>query len=344
MVTPGWSMIQRSASWAVVDPSGVRAVTLRAARRPTSNGTPLNVSPTSNSSPDRLYVAVVVGGERGALVVLAGQQAGGQRHPGDDADSGLGSGGQHALERLAPEDVEDDLHGGQARSGDRRQGLVDCLDGHAVRRDHLLVDQRVQRVEHPVVGEDRGRRAVQLDEVDGVHAEVAPAAVEPAAERVEGERLGTSGSARWPILVATVMPWSARSRSARPTSDSLRPSPYTSAVSRKVTPTSSAVCSTASASSSPTSPQSPPSCQQPRPMTETCRPVRPSVRVSTRPTLGAGLRPPPRGTGADMLLRVAQRLRLSRSAGSWRGPGCSPAACSTCCWPTSPQRSRVAGA
>ena len=52
--TPGWSMIHRSASCAVVAPAGVRSATSRAAATPTSNGTPANVSPTSNASPVRL--------------------------------------------------------------------------------------------------------------------------------------------------------------------------------------------------------------------------------------------------------------------------------------------------
>jgi hypothetical protein len=48
----------------------------------------------------------------------------------------------------------------------------------------------VQAVEDPVVGEHGSRRAVQLHEVEGVHAEVLAAAVGPAAHRLEGERLG----------------------------------------------------------------------------------------------------------------------------------------------------------
>ena len=50
---------------------------------------------------------------------------------------------------------------------------------------------------------------------------------------------------RRPILVATVSPASGRVRRKRPISCSLRPSPYTSAVSRKVTPASTAAASTA---------------------------------------------------------------------------------------------------
>ena len=53
--------------------------------------------------------AVVVGAEDGVLVVLAGQQAAGQRHAGDDADAGLAGRGQHLVERLEAERVQDDL-------------------------------------------------------------------------------------------------------------------------------------------------------------------------------------------------------------------------------------------
>ena len=60
--------------------------------------------------------------------------------------------------------------------------------------------------------------------------------------------------------------------------DSLRPSPYTSAVSKNVTPASTDASSTASASSAETSPQSAPSCQVPSPTTETSRPVLPRIR------------------------------------------------------------------
>jgi len=51
VVTPGWSTIHLSASCAAVAPEGASFATSWAARKPTSYGTPLNVSPTSNSSP-----------------------------------------------------------------------------------------------------------------------------------------------------------------------------------------------------------------------------------------------------------------------------------------------------
>src|ERR1019366_9155076 len=95
-----------------------------------------------------------------------------------------------------------------------------------------------------------------LHQVEGVDAEVAATSVVPARRASPVKASGRCGSARRPIFVATVRPASPRSRSSRPTSCSLRPSPYTSAVSRKLTPASAAACSVASASCSLTAPQS----------------------------------------------------------------------------------------
>lgn len=64
--------------------------------------------------------------------------------------------------------------------------------------------------------------------------------------------------------------------------DSLRPSPYTSAVSMKLTPWSMAACSVRIDSSSSTGPQKPPMAQAPNAMRDTVMSVRPSLRYSTR--------------------------------------------------------------
>ena len=61
---------------------------------------------------------------------------------------------------------------------------------------------------------------------------------------------------------------------------SLRPSPYTSAVSIRVTPASAAAWSARRLSASSTVPQSAPIAQAPNPMTLTSRPVLPSLRYS----------------------------------------------------------------
>ena len=108
VVTPGWSMTQRRAN-ADVDTSGPAiAATSRAASTPTSKGTPAKVSPTSKDSPCRLKFRW---SSAGNVVDSSyfGQQAAGQRHPGEDADVGLPRGREQLLQRLAPEDVEDDL-------------------------------------------------------------------------------------------------------------------------------------------------------------------------------------------------------------------------------------------
>ena len=99
-------------------------------------------------------------------------------------------GGQHLVERLQPERVEDDLHGRHVRPRDRGERLLDLLHAHAVGRDRPLVHEGVERVEHPVVRVHRRRRAVQLHEVEGVDAEVRTRAVGPGAEVLERVVLG----------------------------------------------------------------------------------------------------------------------------------------------------------
>src|SRR4029079_14434097 len=61
---------------------------------------------------------------------------------------------------------------------------------------------------------------------------------------------------------------------------SLRPSPYTSAVSTKLTPASIAACSARSDSSSSTAPHDPPMAHATKPIVDTRKPVRPSSRYS----------------------------------------------------------------
>jgi len=67
-------------------------------------------------------------------------------------------------------------------------------------------------------------------------------------------------------------------RSARPMTSSLRPEPYSSAVSTKLMPRRKAWCSVRMEALSSTAPQSPPNCQPPKAISLTCHPVRPKVR------------------------------------------------------------------
>ena len=193
VVTPGCCTTQASATWAGVASIPAPATSSensRAASTPVAKSTPEKVSPTSNGLALPVVGAVVVGGERGVGGVAAAQQATRQRHPGDDADPVRGGRTEHVVQRLAPERVQDDLHGGRAAARHRGQSLVAGLDTHPVRRDGALLDQGVEIVVRLVAGQHTRRRAVQLDQVEPVGPQVAPRAVDPAAEVGEGVVLG----------------------------------------------------------------------------------------------------------------------------------------------------------
>ena len=219
---------------------------------------------------------MVVGTELRLAGVLAREQPGRQRHPHDHADPAPRRLCEEHARRPLPERVEDDLHAGDVRVLHRLQRLLDAFDADAVGGDPALLDHRVEVLEDLRVVVEVGRRAVQLDQVERVDAEVLARPVVPGAEvlgRVVGHRLlqppAHLGRGREPG------PLSIR----RPTSRSERPSPYTSAVSKKVTPASAAARSVSMAVSSSTLPQSAPTCQAPNPISETSRPVRPKVRL-----------------------------------------------------------------
>jgi len=100
-------------------------------------------------------------------------------------------------------------------------------------------------------------------------------------EKVDPE--GTCGCSRLPALVATIRV-SLRSRRSRPINCSEWPSPYTSAVSMKLTPRSTALWSAWSDVASSALPHaSPPIAQAPKPMGEILHPVRPSSRYCILP-------------------------------------------------------------
>ena len=125
---------------------------------------------------------MVVGGERRLARVLARQQSRRERHAHDDPDpAARGLGEEHAGGALA-ERVEDDLHGRHVRVLDRLERLLDALDADAVGGDPPLADHRLQVLEDLRVVVEVGRRAVQLHEVERLHAEVLARAVVPRPE------------------------------------------------------------------------------------------------------------------------------------------------------------------
>src|SRR5262249_4219524 len=79
-----------------------------------------------------------------------------------------------------------DLHARHAGAGDGVQRLIHRFDADAVRGDALLVYESVECLEYLVAAIDGRRRAMQLDEVQGLDAQIAARAVGPGAEVVEG--------------------------------------------------------------------------------------------------------------------------------------------------------------
>src|SRR3954471_15325689 len=198
-VRPGWSMTQRSAN-AEVGASPAIAATSRAASRPTWNGTPEKVSPTSKASPCRLKLrwssaANVV--DSSYLPVSSPLASGTRARMPTCARWAAGSSSSSGLARetlgLAPEDVEDDLDGLHPGMLQRGQPLGHGLDRDAVGGDRLLLDEGVEGVVDPLVGVHGRRRAVQLDQVQGVHAQVAPGLVDPRPQVLRRVLLGDEG-------------------------------------------------------------------------------------------------------------------------------------------------------
>src|SRR5690348_1444282 len=121
---------------------------------------------------------MIVRGELRLAIQLAGEQATRERHAHDHADfPGLRLAEEQLPGTLA-EDVVDDLYRGDARVLDRLQRLFDLFDGHAVVADLAGRHQGLERLEYlgPVV--DLRGRAVQLHEIERVHAEVLAAAID----------------------------------------------------------------------------------------------------------------------------------------------------------------------
>ena len=147
-----------------------------------------------------VVVAVVVLRKDGVGRVLSAEQARREGNARDDRDTRLGRRRQHALERLEPEGVENDLDARDVWPLDRDQCVVDSLDADAVSRDRALVDEGVQAVVDLIGGEHFGRRAVQLHEVERVGLQVRARAIRPRAEvleRVVARNLLDSSTRSW---------------------------------------------------------------------------------------------------------------------------------------------------
>ena len=124
-------------------------------------------------------LAMVVLGEAGLRAELAGQQPAGQRHAHDHRHAAPLGLAEEQFGRTQAEHVVDDLHAGHARELDGLERFLHAFDADPVARDLAALDQAIEALEdlRAVIGV--GGRAMQLQQVQGVHLQVAQAAVDP---------------------------------------------------------------------------------------------------------------------------------------------------------------------
>src|SRR5262249_41055833 len=127
-------------------------------------------------------LTVVVGFEGGRRRQLAGQQAAGKRDTREDPGAAANRLGEEHLRGPRAEDVENDLNRLDARVTYCLERLVDPFDADAVMANLAGPDHVVENRVDTVIREDLGGRAVQLQEVDRVDAQVAQAAADPLVE------------------------------------------------------------------------------------------------------------------------------------------------------------------
>src|SRR6185436_154421 len=130
---------------------------------------------------ERLSVAVeltmVVGLEALLTRELAREQAGGERHAGQDTHLAARGLFEQELERTLAEHVEDDLNGLNVRILERLQALFHALHADAVVAQLALPHELVEDAERLRLVVDAGRRAMQLQQVQRLDLEVEQAAL-----------------------------------------------------------------------------------------------------------------------------------------------------------------------
>ena len=105
--------------------------------------------------------------------MVVGEHALRQRDPGDHGCPGGTGGRKDVLQRLVPEHVDNQLDAGAAGVADRLKRLVAGLRAHAVGTDPSLVNQVVEQLPRVRGGDDLAGWTVELDQVNGLHTEVA---------------------------------------------------------------------------------------------------------------------------------------------------------------------------
>ena len=94
-----------------------------------------------------------------------------------------------------PEHVDNQLDAGAAGVADRLERLVAGLRAHAVGADPSLVNQVVEQLPRVRGGDDLAGWTVELDQVDGLHTEVASREVVPGPEVLTSAGVRCQGQA-----------------------------------------------------------------------------------------------------------------------------------------------------
>ena len=125
---------------------------------------------------------MVVFGKARSARELACEQSAGQRHAGENPNLFLFGFGKELFSGSLPEAIKDDLHRLYVGVLGRLQRLFNFLDAHPVIANFPGLHQVIEHAEHfrPMV--KAGRRAMQLQQINGVGCQIAQAVLNPVRE------------------------------------------------------------------------------------------------------------------------------------------------------------------
>ncbi len=147
-----------------------------------------------------VVAAVIVGREDRVGPHLSGEHPAGEGYANDHTDIGLRGEIEEPICRSLPENVEDYLHRLNTRVLDRLHRFLYPLDADAVVADFPRNLQGVEFAEQLGSVVDVGRRAVQLQEVEGVRIEIRQTAIDESLDVLAGVAVGSMGAETAPHL------------------------------------------------------------------------------------------------------------------------------------------------
>src|SRR5690606_33317548 len=140
--------------------------------------------------PVAIVVAVVLRRKRSIPPHGAAEEPRGQRHARQNADVALLRLAEKELCRSLTKEIVNDLNARDARILNRLEPLFRSLDAYAIMEDLALANEAIQSVEGLWAIVDVRRRTVQLQEIEGLYAEVREAALDEPAQVLVGVSIG----------------------------------------------------------------------------------------------------------------------------------------------------------